>query len=81
MGSGEIDDWRQVNPLLPYDTWEYFCLDKVLYHGRMLTIIWDKTGKRYGQGKGLTVLADGKPVAHADALTRVTGDLKLTSPQ
>jgi glycerophosphoryl diester phosphodiesterase len=70
------DDVVEVNPLLPDDTWDYFCLDKVRYHGRALTIIWDRTGTRYGQGKGLTVLVDGKPVAHAATLTRVTGTLK-----
>lgn len=32
----------EINPLLPDDTWDYFCLDNVLYHGRNLTIAWDK---------------------------------------
>jgi len=51
-------------------------LDNVLYHGRILTILWDKTGERYGRGKGLTVLADGRKIAHAPTLTRVTGTLE-----
>jgi hypothetical protein len=72
------DDVVEVNPLLPDDTWGYFCLDKVPYHGRILTIIWDKTGERYGKGQGLTVFSDGKKVAHAHTLTRVTGDIGLT---
>ena len=54
------DSMVEVNPLLPENTWDYFCLDKVLYHGHILTIIWDKTGTRYGKGKGLSVFADGK---------------------
>ena len=41
----------------------------------MLTIIWDKDGKRYGHGKGLRLLADGKEIARADQLTKVTGRL------
>ncbi len=69
------DDVIEVNPLLPENTWDYFCLDNVLYHGRILTIIWDKTGEKYGKGRGLTVWADGKQIAAAPTLTRVTGSL------
>jgi hypothetical protein len=66
----------EVNPLLPDDTWDYFCLDNVLYHDRILTIIWDKTGEKYKRGRGLTVLADGKKIAHSKSLSRITGRLK-----
>jgi len=54
------DDTLEVNPLLPKDQWDWFCLDKVLYHGKIITIIWDKTGKQYKKGKGFSVWADGK---------------------
>ena len=50
-----------VNPLIPRDTWDYFYLDGILYHGHTVTIIYDKDGQRYHQGKGLTVLVDGAP--------------------
>jgi hypothetical protein len=70
------DNIVEVNPLLPDDTWDYFCLDNVLYHGRILTIIWDRTGKKYNRGKGLTVLADGKKIAQSKTLSRITGKLK-----
>ena len=66
----------EVNPLLPENTWDYFCLDNVLYHGRILTIIWDKTGNRYGKRKGLSVFADGEKIAHANTLSKLTGVLK-----
>lgn len=69
------DDTVVVNPLLPEGTWEYFCLDNVPYHGRILTILWDKTGRKYGRGKGLRVLADGKEIAKSDTLARITGKL------
>jgi hypothetical protein len=65
----------QVNPLVPADAWPWFCLDGVPYHGRTLTILWDKDGTRYGRGKGLTVLADGNPIARSETLTRVEGPL------
>jgi hypothetical protein len=69
------DDMVEVNPLVPVDEWDYFCLERVPYHGRMLTILWDKTGKRYGKGSGMRLLADGKEIAHSDTLTRVVGQL------
>ena len=53
-----------VNPLIPQDKWDYFCLDGVNYRGQVLTIIWDKTGQRYHQGIGLTLMVDGKKVAN-----------------
>jgi hypothetical protein len=65
----------EVNPLLPEGAWGYFCLDNILYHGRTLTILYDKTGERYKRGKGLRVLADGKEIAASQKLARVTGDL------
>jgi hypothetical protein len=70
------DDVVEVNPLLPENTWETFCLDNVLYHGRILTIIWDETGEKYNRGQGLTVLADGKKIAQSMTLSRITGKLK-----
>ena len=33
------DDVIEVNPLLPRDTWDYFCLDNVKYHSRLMTIV------------------------------------------
>ncbi|HTA29557.1 MAG TPA: glycosyl hydrolase family 65 protein, partial [Candidatus Cybelea sp.] len=68
------DDIVEVKPLAPL-TWDYFCLDQVLYHGRWLTILWDKTGEHYQKGKGLRVLADGMEIAACDALAGVTGAL------
>jgi len=69
------DDTVEVNPLVPAGKWDYFCLDNVRYHGKDLTIIWDKTGKRYNKGKGLIVLVNGKQIARSDTLKRVTGKL------
>jgi hypothetical protein len=69
------DDVVEVNPLVPDDKWDWFCLDKVSYHGRSLTILWDKTGTKYNKGRGLRVFADGREIAQADALERVTGSL------
>jgi hypothetical protein len=65
------DDVVEVNPLLPADTWDWFCLDGIHYHGRTLTIVWDKTGKKYGFGKGLRIFADGKEIGMVEELGKL----------
>ena len=57
------DGHIEVNPLIPEDQWDWFCLDNVLYHGKIITVIWDKTGKKYRHGKGLRIYEDGVLVA------------------
>lgn len=69
------DDVVEVNPLLPEDTWDWFALDDVRYAGRALTILWDRTGERYGRGKGLQVIADGEVIAASPSLGRLSGRL------
>ncbi len=64
-----------VDPLLPADAWDWFCLDNVLYHGRTLTILWDRSGAKYGKGKGFRIFADGKKISSSDELRRVTSEL------
>jgi hypothetical protein len=49
-----------INPLISDNTWEYFCLDNILYHRKIVTIMYDKTGNKYNKGKGLKVWIDGK---------------------
>jgi hypothetical protein len=48
-----------VNPLIPTGTWDYLCLENVMYKGHKLTILYDKSGKKYNRGKGLHVFVDG----------------------
>ena len=57
-----------VHPLVPAQAWEWFCLDGVSYQGRVLTVFYDRTGKRYGRGKGFFVLVDGEVRAQAARL-------------
>lgn len=64
-------DGLVVNPLLPEDTWDYFCLDNVLYHGKILTIMYDKTGRKYKKGRGFRVWVNGKLVAASMHLERL----------
>jgi len=46
-----------------------------LYHGKIVTIIWDKEGSKYKKGKGLSVWVNGKKVASSLKLEKVTGKL------
>src|SRR5439155_20547925 len=64
----------EVNPLAP-DDWDYFALDDVSYRGRRVSILWDRTGRRYGRGARLQILADGKKIASAEKLQRLTAPL------
>jgi hypothetical protein len=72
------DNIVEVNPLVPADTWDYFALDNVLYHGKILTILWDRTGERYRLTPGLMVLIDGELTARSDSLERVTVDINAS---
>lgn len=69
------DNKIEVNPLAPEGKWDWFCLDRVPYHGKVVTIIWDKDGSKYKKGKGLQVLVNGKKVASSDKLERIEGNL------
>ena len=68
------DDSVVVNPLAP-PSWRYFALDDVVYHGHRLTVLWDRDGTRYHRGAGLTLLADGRVLAHASQLGRLAAYL------
>ena len=65
------DDIVEIHPILPANTWDWFCLDGVKYHGHMLTVIWDKDGSRYGRGAGLRVLMDGKQIGVSETLSKL----------
>ena len=60
----QLDGSIVINPLLPKDIWPWFCLDGIRYRGHTLTIVWDSDGQRYHQGRGLTLMIDGRPVVN-----------------
>lgn len=65
------DNVIEINPLIPEGKWDWFCLDNVLYHNQILTIIWDKNGTKYKYGKGLTLMINGKAVANIHSLSKL----------
>jgi hypothetical protein len=52
-------DTLTINPLID-NSIDYFYLGDVSYHGHQVTIVYDKDGKKYKMGKGISVLVDGK---------------------
>ena len=63
----QADNTLLVNPLVPA-SWQYFALENIPYHGRSITILWDSTGSRYNQGRGLRVFVDGALVGSRDSI-------------
>ena len=70
----KLDSIIEINPILP-ENWNWFCLDRVLYHNKELTILWDKTGEKYKRGKGLMVFVDGALKANTQEIEKITLDL------
>jgi predicted GH43/DUF377 family glycosyl hydrolase len=73
------DETLEVNPLVPENTWDYFCLDGVRYRNRWITILYDRSGERYKKGAGLRVFADGQEIAASPKLSRLTASLTAAS--
>lgn len=60
-----------VHPLAD-DSTAYFALENLRYRGRRLDIYYDRTGGRYGMGKGLFVFVDGAFRQHRPDLGRLS---------
>ena len=63
----------EVNPLVPEGSWDWFALDRVPYHGHLLSIAWDRDGRHFGRGKGLRLYVNGKEVAQSATLGKIEG--------
>ncbi len=66
------DGVLEVDPLLPDGTWPWFCLDRVRYRGREVTVIWDRDGTKLSRGAGLSVFVNGALRAHAATLQKLS---------
>ncbi len=64
-----------LDPLLPAGAWSYFALDGLPYHGHLLAIVYDETGKHYNRGRGLTIFVDGKKIAGRATLGPIEAEL------
>ena len=73
------DEVLEVVPLAP-ESWDYFALDNVMYRGRWIAIVWDKSGRRYGLGPGLHLFVNSRKAASAASLQRLTAELPEVTP-
>lgn len=46
-----------VRPLVPEGLWDWWCLRDARIAGKSVTVVYDRTGKHYGVGKGLSVFS------------------------
>ncbi len=76
------DDVIEVDPMAK--EWSYFLVDRLRYHGRDITIAWDRPGDgppRYeGYPEGLSIRVDGKQVAHRSDMGRLEAPLGGVQP-
>jgi len=68
------DDRVEIRPLLPTGTWDHFALHGLRYRGHDLSVIWDRSGARYGEA-GLRLLIDGRQAAHRAGLGPLSAPL------
>ena len=68
-----------LHPLLPQGEWSYFAVDGLPYHGHLLAIVYDQTGKQYHRGRGLMLFVDGKKVAGRPTLGPLDASLPRSS--
>ncbi len=69
-----------IHPLLPAGAWTWFAIDGLPYHGHLLAIVYDQTGKHYNQGRGLTLFVDGKKIANRPTLGPLEAALPVAGP-
>ena len=67
-----------LKPLVP-DTWDYFILDNLRYHGRDITVIWDRDGTKYDRGTGFQVFVGDTSVYHS-ATVPATATIDVGAP-
>ena len=68
----QLDGSIVIEPLLPEGEWDWFSLSRIPCAGKEVSVVYDKTGEKYGVKPGLTVYLDGKKVAHVnDYSTRI----------
>ena len=74
-----------MNPLIPASPSaprpiSYFCLENVPYHGNLVTVLYDRDGKKYRRGAGLSVYVNGKRVVKPSPLGKKRASLPRRIP-
>ena len=66
-----VDNVIEINPCLPENAWDYFCLENIPYKEGNLSVIWDKDGTKYNNMSGLTVKFNGSVIYNGKHLEKV----------
>ncbi len=66
----KIDNTIEINPLVP-DDWEWFAVDNLYFQGKKFSLIWDKTGKKYKRGNGLSLFRENILVAKSAEIEKL----------
>ncbi len=59
-----------IDPIVP-DSFDWFCVEDVRWQGHDLSVVYDKDGSKYGNGRGLRVYLDGKLSAESEKLEKL----------
>ena len=65
-----INNSIEIKPLIPQD-WEWFAAENIPFQGKEISLIWDKTGEKYGLGKGLMLFVDQMLVEQKDKIQKI----------
>lgn len=66
-----MDDHLTIEPLIPSEYWDWFCLDHINYHNKSITIVWDENGTKYNKGKGFSIFLNGVLVKNSRSLKKI----------
>lgn len=67
-----MDQDLTIDPLVPENYWDWFCLDNVKVHNNIITVIWDKKGKKYEKGEGFMIYVNGELIHHSKTIKKIT---------
>ena len=66
----QLNKTIEINPLIP-DNWDWFAVDNISYQGEKLSLVWDRTGKKYNRGKGLMLFKENVLVAKSNKIEKL----------
>ena len=66
----QLNKTIEINPLIP-DNWDWFAVDNISYQGEKLSLVWDRTGKKYNRGKGLMLFKENVLVAKSSKIEKL----------
>lgn len=65
----------ELRPLVPKE-WDFCLLQDMPFQGHVVSLIWDRSGEKYGLGPGFVVIVDGKEVHRASEIGNVAIELE-----